>query len=179
MARKLTPSEFFEIMAQKNGISPLVFQQVYESTMDFIVNEMRMYGEIKLPNFLNITLTHFESKYRRVPIDISLENRGKTKLVWVEAYDKLNFVPTERFKQNVNDNYVTRAEIKKQRVIAEKDRKILAELEKQKGLRENALLQLEEIRKKKQEKYLLRQGKKVEKAKTDEELEDEEFGYNG
>lgn len=111
MARKMIPREFYKAIAQRVDCNEDRAQYIWQEIVDLIVNELLMYNSISLPNIGELKSVTYGGKKIHMPIDNSPENRGKVKEVYVAPYQVGKLLPSQYFKDAINDKRVTRSAI--------------------------------------------------------------------
>lgn len=129
MARKLLPGEFFDEIGKKCNIEPERAKKLWNEIVDFIVSELLMYGTVSLPTLGELQSRTRGGKIMHVPISTKIEDRGKTKEVYKEPYQIVQFLSSPKFRELINGRGATPAQTMRMREIY---RRIKIEEEEQK-----------------------------------------------
>ena len=170
MARSLLPREFYKELSYKINESPDKTQYICENMVDFIIDELMMYSEIRFPN-----LGTFYSKY--VPpmekiVPVKAGSSDVQKILCKETY-RVSLKLSEGFTTAVRGEKCSKAESKRQKALAQK---ALLQQEEYKKQIEN-VQRAEEVFQKaldtKKQNYLKRHGKIKDIEKEDNKIEKE------
>lgn len=129
MARKLTEKEFITELAKRWGVEYDSAKIKYYEMINFLCDELLMYGFIDLPTFGSFRTKFQQGKYAYIPADFK---SGEPEKVWIDPYFRIKFKATKTLKDYINKDKVTKAEtlrlvreIKKQKSLdVEKEKQI-------------------------------------------------------
>lgn len=173
MARSLTPTEFYTELGKRTETSPEKMQEIWEIFIDFLLEELKVYNIVSLPLFATVENLKRGDCYKVMPTskEEQLTNGGElTKLTYIPEKRRLTIRPTDGFKEQLNDEKITRYERNKQKQIINKQRTVEENLAKQKELEDKARLRFEKVMQKKIEKEKQR---KENAKKSQRQLEKE------
>ena len=131
MARKLSQNEFFAEIAKRCDITPQKAKKFWNESIDLIVNELLVYGQVHLPFMSDMKSETRGGKIMHVPISSKVEDRGKTKEVYKEPYQVIRFLPTPKFRAMINGEGATTAQTMRMREIYRRIKVEEEELERQ------------------------------------------------
>jgi len=158
MARKLTPTEFFENLAERNNMSKDKVKDFWVDFVDYAVNELVDYNVIDLPYFGKLKAIKKGGRYAHVPnLDEGAEE--KTKRIYVEPYLQLSFSTTDSFKDQLNGRRITRKEFAELRDRERRAKLLEVEEKRQAEIARQKEEQLKAIREKKLAKIKERRSK--------------------
>lgn len=189
MARKLSPSEFYKELSKHCDLDEEKAQFVWENFCEMMSEELLMYGSIFLPFLGEMKLQTRGGKKMFVPINPYAEDDGKVKEIYIEPYQKVQFLPSDTLKNIINGDGTPRALLARQREIYRKMRKEMKEQERQFGYMKRAENAYAEMRAKKVAKAERREkvkqddkarkerAKEVQKLRRQKELEDREVDF--
>lgn len=181
MARKLLPTEFYKIISEKSGSTPLRCRMVWESFVETVIEELQLYGKIDIPLFGVVYTVVKGGKFAHVPISTLPEDRGKTRQIFIEEYLVPHLKTSDTFKDNVNGRKIGRLELRRQReaylklVQEEKERqKKMNLIEEKRGSAKRAR-EIRLARIEKQKNFDKLSKKKQEEIKKKEELMEDDY----
>lgn len=162
MARKLLPQEFYKELSKKLDCDFDKAQFIWENIVEFLIDEMKIYGSVQCPSFGEFrSITKGGKKYH-VPNSIYDKERLNTdapfREEYIDFYQEIHFKSAETLKQVMNNKIDTTAVWKRAREQVRKYKEEQAAFEKEKivlARKQNAMnmvreKKLENIRKKKE-----------------------------
>lgn len=162
MARKLTEKEFITELAERWNTTYESARVKYYELIDFMCDELLMYGFIDLPTFGNFRTELHDGKYIYLPTVLKNDTPEK---VWIEPYNRIRFKASKTLKDYINKDKVTKAETIRLRKQIKKQNNINKEKEHQIEIAENRQLIMEAVLQKKQQRKK-QNGKKPKAINT-------------
>ena len=155
MARKLTPTEFYELIGKETKMDANKVKEFWTIFVDVAVNELIDYGYFDMP-----LIGRFESKiYRSTHIPNGVDDN--TCRIVTDTYKRINFRASDTFKDTVSGKRVTRRELMNYRRESDKYKKAQEECERQEKIKKEAQERIEELRRIKAIKKLQREQEKT------------------
>lgn len=101
MARKMNSTEFFKAFGEKINVPYEEVKRIYAEFVEFIVDELMTYGNVRLPYMCDWTLEQRGGKYQAVPaIGENGERKGLApNIMYVEPY----YVLKNHFSRNMGE----------------------------------------------------------------------------
>ena len=173
MARKLSQSEFYYELAKRSETDPDKIQFIWENLCEMLGDELLTYGSIFLPLLGEMKLQTRGGRKSFVPMNPYSGQSGEVKEIYIPPYQKIQFLPSEFFKNIINNDEDPKALIKRQREVYRKLKKEAEQREKQAiymERAENACAEMRAKKKAKKEKYEQRKKTEAEKKAHDKEI---------
>lgn len=145
MARKLTEKEFITELASRWGTSYDNAKNKYYTLIEFLCDELLMYGFIDLPTFGKFKTEVQQGKYIYLPIACKGDDPEK---VWIDAYERIKFKASKTLKDYINHDKATKAETMRQRREIKKQQIAQAEKEHQIEVAQNKIAAMEIVQQK-------------------------------
>lgn len=172
MARKLLPQEFYKELSKKINCDVDQTQFIWENIVEFLIDEMKMYGEIKCPSFGEFKLTTKGGREVHIPNSpcdkVRLNTTDAFRTQYIDFYQQLKFYPSDSLKNVINNHSDTTAVWKRAREEVRKYQAEQAAIEKEKEIlkkKQNAMniVQAERLRKIQQQKAYQKLSKQKQK----------------
>lgn len=146
MARKLTEKEFISELASRWGTSYNNAKNKYYIMIEFLCDELLMYGFVDLPTFGKFKTELQQGKYIYTPV---AHKDDKPEKIWIDAYERIKFKASKTLKDYINHDKATKAETMRQRREIKKQQIANVEKEHQIEVAQNITAAMEIVQQKK------------------------------
>lgn len=155
MARKLTEKEFITELANRWGVTYDSAKTKYYEFVEFLCDELLMYGFIDLPTFGNFRTETQQGRYIYTPIASKDDTPEK---IWIDTHERIKFRASKSLKAYINDDKATKAETMRHRRALKKKEISDKEREHQIEIAENRALAMELVKQKQKERKKAQQN---------------------
>lgn len=149
MARKLTEKEFITELSHRWGVTYESAKTKYYEMIDFLCDELLMYGFIDLPTFGTFRTELQQGKYIYLPVALKDDDPEK---VWIDGYERIRFRASKTLKKYINKEKATKAETMRQRRIIQKQKAATDELQHQREVADNREVAMQRVKEKKKQR---------------------------
>lgn len=189
MARKLSSTEFYELVARNIDTSNERAQFIWEQILDVILKELMMYNTITVP-LLGVFKTCLkDGRMLHVPNSkqdkIKLNTDAPTRTIFIEPYMQLNFTVSETFKKIIKDKQLSKADVhrakselkRQEEMILEQERQVQKLKNKQNAMNRVREERLQRIHKQKELQKMSNKKRNEILKQEKEQKEREDYGY--
>ncbi len=124
----MTPTQLYREIGKRARVDDASVERVWEHMIDFILEELKIYGIVRLPLFGLLKATEVPEYIMVIPNTerdkIRLETEDTYRRELVEDRLQLSFAPAKTFKAQLNKNELSRVEIKRLREEHRKKKRI-------------------------------------------------------
>ena len=177
MARKLLPQEFYKELSKRIDCDFDKTQSIWENTVEFLIDEMKMYGSVSCPSFGILKSVTKGGKKMHLPNSEYDKERLNTdenfRVEYVEPYQKVSFIPSELLKDAINNKADTTSMWKRAREAVRKYKAEQEAFEKEKALLEKKQNAMNTVRERKLKNIKKKKAfDKLSKTKQDKIIEE-------